>query len=98
MDDPIDPEQPRQTKESFAKGLRDKTPDEKDRIDTLLDKKKNFNAEIKSKAKPDHTFISSLQGQLTKSNNKMADLNHKYNQLEQKYKIVNFPSINSLVR
>ena len=59
----------------------------------LVNVKKNSPGKVTSKSPQkgiDHTYISNLQGEVTRTNNKYADLNHKYNLVENKLKIVYF--------
>jgi hypothetical protein len=75
-----------------ASHSRPKTASEKDPIDLMLEKKKKFEADLKPKSKPDHNLISGLQSQITKSQSKMTEINHRCNTLEQKLKSVALPS------
>jgi TolA-binding protein len=67
---------------------RPKTAADKDPIDVMLEKKKKFEADLKPKSKPDHNLISGLQSQITKSNSKITEINHRCNTLEQRLKAV----------
>lgn len=69
---------------------RPKTATDKDPIDVMLEKKKKFEADLKPKSKPDHNLISGLQSQITKSQSKITEINHRCNTLEQKLKAVPF--------
>lgn len=60
----------------------------KDRIDALIERKKTNISNLVEKKKTDPTYITKLQGQFTTANNKLTDLNHRYNLLEQKNKQV----------
>lgn len=60
----------------------------KDRIDVLIDRKKKNITDLTEKKKTDYTLTNKLQGQITQVNNKLTDLNHRYNLLEQSFKQV----------
>lgn len=62
----------------------------KERIDVLIDRKKKNITDLTEKKKMDYTLLNKLQGQITQMNNKLTDLNHRYNLLEQNYKQVYF--------
>jgi len=89
MNDPSLSEEPRDKPDKTSLPLsREKTPEHKDRIDNLIEKQKQLKEEMKPKPKPDLTYLHNLQSQVAKNNNKLGDLNHRYNILEQKFKAV----------
>jgi len=65
-----------------------------DRIDVLLERKKKNITDLTERKKADPAFVNKLQGQITQSTNKISELNHRYNLLEQKNKQVCDPFLN----
>ena len=59
-----------------------------DRIDILLERKKKNITDLTEKKKADPSLVTKLQGQITQSTNKISEINHRYNLLEQKNKQV----------